>query len=294
MRSTREGNAPSYLGIDLTDRYATACRAIDVCGLTPTEDGRFFPSFWQWLWDQDSLCGACEVYPGHVWRILAGRVLPRKSTTEGRLARKLILEALHVSGLPELPTHDQNDACVVAVLAAAADGRVPGVCVRTIGSPLMSDRGTLREGPMVIPEVCPGTSGVITRAFAGSDDVDAVQGREQALPSQGFQPDDLARDLLTCFIQQALRGNPLVCTYSWAYRNLFHASYRRFSQAYARKVIDVAQGTDCQELPGLGPVRLDTFIVSKATSLPGETHWVTAAYDREDWERIFGRSTILD
>lgn len=46
--------------------------------------------------------GVSEVYPGHIWTILTGdRPLPQKSTEAGRLARKRILEALGVSGLPK-------------------------------------------------------------------------------------------------------------------------------------------------------------------------------------------------
>lgn len=236
MYSTCVGSVPPYIGIDLTDRYAASCRAIDICGLTPSENGELNASFWFWQWDTASetldvaaivkeltatraamldgpqglasrgnamrdcerlcaaagktpdvrpplchlfagfLCssldlfaalsragvrigpsgflgGASEVYPGHIWKILAGRVIPKKSSVEGRRARKQILETLGVSRLPELPTHDQSDACVAAVLAAAAGGAVPGMALRAIGSPLAVDSdGTLREGLMVIPK----------------------------------------------------------------------------------------------------------------------------------------------
>jgi hypothetical protein len=97
--------------------------------------------------------GVSEVYPGDIWRRLATR-LPKKSTKEGRLARKLILQAVGVKRLPELPTHDENDACISAVLAAASDGKVVGMTVRLVGLPLAVDAdGTMREGPMVIPEI---------------------------------------------------------------------------------------------------------------------------------------------
>lgn len=96
--------------------------------------------------------GISEVYPGDIWYRLVGRTIPKKSTHEGRRARKLILQALGLIGLPELPTHDQNDACISALMAAAADGKVGGVCVHGIGLPLARDPvGTLREGPIVVP-----------------------------------------------------------------------------------------------------------------------------------------------
>jgi len=113
------------------------------------------------------LGGVSEVYPGHIWKILAGRAsLPKKSTVKGRLERKQILEVLGVSGLPERPTHDQNDACVAALLAAAADRAVPGVTLKGIGSPLFADRdGTLRERLMVVPEVTAKTGELISEAL---------------------------------------------------------------------------------------------------------------------------------
>jgi len=110
------------------------------------------------------LGGLSEVYPGHIWTLLAGRrALPNKSTEQGRVGRKNILEALGVSGLPQLPTHDQNDACVAALMAAAADGKVPGLTATAIGASLSIDPdGTLREGFMVIPEVASATRSLIS------------------------------------------------------------------------------------------------------------------------------------
>jgi hypothetical protein len=83
--------------------------------------------------------GISEVYPGDIWHRLVGRTMPKKSTHEGRRARKQILQALGVIDLPDLPTHDQNDACISALMAAAADGKVGGVSLRGIGLPLARD-----------------------------------------------------------------------------------------------------------------------------------------------------------
>src|SRR5205807_7803953 len=114
--------------------------------------------------------GVSEVYPGHIWTILGNRhVLPRKSTPAGRAVRKRILEVLGVVGLPGLLTHDQNDACVAALIAAAADGKVPGVSVASIGSALLVDMdGTLREGPMVIPQFTTATADAISVALGNT------------------------------------------------------------------------------------------------------------------------------
>jgi Protein of unknown function (DUF429) len=51
MRTTRTGDVSQYLGADLTDRYARAPRAVDVCGLTPLPGGKFAARFWTWIWD---------------------------------------------------------------------------------------------------------------------------------------------------------------------------------------------------------------------------------------------------
>jgi hypothetical protein len=97
--------------------------------------------------------GVAEVYQGDIWYRLVGRTMPKKNTHERRRARKRILQALGVIGLPDLPIHDQNDACISALIAAAADGKVNGMSVRGIGLPLARDAdGTLREG-LVVPFV---------------------------------------------------------------------------------------------------------------------------------------------
>jgi hypothetical protein len=377
MRSTCKGSVPRYLGVDLTDRYATNCRAIDVCGLTPADNGELNASFWFWLWDAAPetlnvgavvkeltltravmidgpqglaahgstiracerqsaaagktpdvrplldrpfagfLCssldlfatlkragvlispsgfvgGVSEVYPGHIWKILANRPIPKKSSDEGRLARKGILAVLGVSRLPELPTHDQNDACVAAVLAAAADGAVPGLTLKAIGSPLKVDAdGTLREGFMVIPEASVTIRESISRTLLGTPAPDLFPSRAPTPLLHPTDPDSLAEGLLGCFIDAALKGNPQICTYSWAYRYLFHASYSRWSQAYANRVVEVARRTCLRELPGLGAVRLDAFVVAKESGLPSDGHWQSAYYDREDWERALGTATVL-
>jgi hypothetical protein len=45
---------------------------------------------------------------------------------------------------------------------------------------------------------------------------------------------------------------------------------------------------------GLGVVRLDGFIVAKATGRPSGGHWDSANYTPQDWERVLGRATVLD
>jgi hypothetical protein len=238
--------------------------------------------------------GVSEVYPGHIWAILGNRrVLPRKSTQAGRAVRMRILEALGVIGLPELPTHDQNDACVAALIAAAADGRVPGVSVASIGSALLVDiEGTLREGPMVIPQVTAATADAISRVLHDTPTLDGLV-PAVALPASD-PPNTTGDDLLSRLIAKAVEGDPQVCTYARAYRVLFNRSYSKWSQEYANRVIELARRTTLRELSGLGFVRLDAFIVSKKDGRPSDGYWPLAQHDREDWERALGCATVLD
>lgn len=245
--------------------------------------------------------GTSEVYPGHIWTILAGgRPLPKKSTDAGRLVRKRILEALGVFGLPILPTHDQNDACLSALIAAAVDGRIPGVIPLTIGSPLFVDtNGVLREGPMVVPRLTSEAAELIANVLHEFGPVDGAGSAAAATLRNGRVGSDAigsgpgcisADDLLDNLIAKALAGHPQVYTYSGAYRRLFKDPYRKWSQAYADRVIKAARHTSPRNLPGLGLVRLDAFVVSKSDGLPSDGHWPHAEYDREDWERALGQA----
>ena len=142
--------------------------------------------------------GVSEVYPGHIWTLLSGRrPLPRKSTEAGRLTRRRILETLGVFGLPSLPTHDQNDACVSALVAAAADGQVRGMKVKSIGSALSTDLDdTMREGPMVIPEVTAEIANLISTAL---DDLHLSEKPVPRATAPTSTPVDMAADeLLPC------------------------------------------------------------------------------------------------
>ena len=244
--------------------------------------------------------GVSEVYPGDIWHRLVRRVLPKKSTSEGRRARKLILEALGVTNLPDLPTHDQNDACVSAVLAAAADDKLSGMTVRGVGLPLAIDAdGTMREGPLVVPVVSDELQQQMHNALSELSVVVVAKVSllvSKIRPSQISTLRDLAEKAATLrdyFIQRAQEGNAQICTYAWAYRHLFSASYSKWSQAYAKKVLSVATTTPPAELSGLGEVRLDAFIVSSNTTEPGDGHWESASYVREDWERVLGTATVL-
>lgn len=246
--------------------------------------------------------GISEVYPGDIWHRLAGRTIPKKSTHEGRRARKLILQALGIIGLPDLPTHDQNDACISALMAAAADGKVGDMCVRGIGSPLARDPdGTLREGPIVVPFLSQELRESLHEALhevrsggeSGVGRTDAENKLQQDSPAVS---DSLLRKALALrdyFVRSAKEGDARICTYAWAYRHLFGEFTSKWSQAYAKRVLALAVNTPLTELPTLGKVGLDSFIVASRTGLPGEGHWNSSDYDREEWERVLGTATLL-
>lgn len=238
--------------------------------------------------------GMFEVYPGHIWTMFrAGFLLPNKTTRAGRLSRKSILEVLGVTNLPDLPTHDENDACIASVLAAAADNGVPGVAAMPIGAPLSLDPdGTRREGPMVVPAV---DSVIVDRIAGAINNLGLSSSSRRTEEKAGSAlPDTGADGLLADFITRATAGDPEVCTYAWAYRFLAGSVNKKFSQAYARQLIELASRTAPRDLPGLGLVHLDAFIVSKKDRVPSEGHWRNAQYDREEWVRVLGNARLLE
>jgi len=92
-----------------------------------------------------------EFYPGDGWRRLTGRRLPVKTSAVGRKLRQDWLRRFGVRFAGTV-NHDQLDACLGALLGAAADGHVAGLGVARLGAPLRVDRtGVLREGPIVVP-----------------------------------------------------------------------------------------------------------------------------------------------
>jgi predicted nuclease with RNAse H fold len=77
-----------------------------------------------------------EAYPGAIWTRLAKTKLESKKTERGRASRVKL---------------DQLDAAIAAVTAAAAAGAIDGLAVESVGDPLRSDKGVLREGTMTFP-----------------------------------------------------------------------------------------------------------------------------------------------
>jgi hypothetical protein len=110
--------------------------------------------------------GVGEVYPAHLWRLLS-TALGKKTTHVGVAQRSALLAACGVR-LPAIPvSHDQLDAAIAALVAAAACGAAPGLTARYLGDPLVRrPDGTLEEGPMVVLDVTSELQGQLRRAVA--------------------------------------------------------------------------------------------------------------------------------
>ncbi len=113
------------------------------------------------------LGGVGEVYPGELWTRLS-RGFVKKTTSFGRAQRRAVLEACGVRFTEPRLTHDQLDAALAALTAAAADHVVPGLKVKCVGEALrMRPTGELEEGPMVtIDEVGPDCLPAVEAALA--------------------------------------------------------------------------------------------------------------------------------
>lgn len=91
----------------------------------------------------------------------------------------------------------------------------------------------------------------------------------------------------------AVEAQPTVCTYSRAHQMLLPDSTATDPRAKAKEVLRLAVDIPEADLPPLGPVKLDTFIVAAQNGKPSNGHWNTASYSRSDWDKIFGNARIL-
>lgn len=102
----------------------------------------------------DGRGGVSEYYPAEAWVRLGQRRLPNKQSAVGRKVRLDLLRRFGVRcSRGAALSHDMLDACLGALLAAAADGVVAGVAVQALGLPLQQGRDGLREGPIMIPAI---------------------------------------------------------------------------------------------------------------------------------------------
>ena len=229
------------------------------------------------------------------------------------MARRVLLERLGVRGLPDAPSHDENDACVSALIAAAECGEVAGLGVRTVGLPVQVEGGVLREGWMVVPVLSEELSARLREATLEvrgkpPSQLQQFSAQPQQPPAEPQQPPaehqqpptgeevlSRANRLLVWLASLVHHGMPRVCTYGDVYRHLFRPQQGwSFTPNNISDVLQVASNSTAVTLPELGPVRLDTFIVNSATLIPGDQHWAQTAYDTEDWGRVFAGAELLE
>lgn len=255
-----------------------------------------------------------EIFPGYAWSVLAGSGLPKKGSVDGRRARAEMLRAMGVlleDGV--LPTHDQNDACLAAVTAAAARGHVPGLSLQTVGDePYVDGRGQIREGLMVVPTASGPLAEklrAVARAFPPPARPSSPTARREsrardpgswpACPADSLplpvaaSPEARAEQLLETLTARAHEGKHVLVTYGWAHKAIFGPPAGAWSQAYARQVTDIASRTSARPLPSLREVRLDAFIVAKGTGLPGTAHWDEVDYTPQQWLQAFEGACLL-
>lgn len=264
--------------------------------------------------------------------LVAGSVLPKKIRSQGWLIRKALLEAVGVRFGPSLEegNHDQLDACLGAVVAAGRSGRVPGLETTTVGQSIYRDSGgDLREGEMFRLEVAGDRLRDVVRTalrpFA-ADLVAVARGRSPRganAPSRPRQdatrraaarawagsalswingckalaPADRVVALLSWLVDAAKAdcGGPVLLGYGAAWRMILpNRPYpsNRGPNAW-KEAIHLAAATPAQALEGFGAVRLDTFLVAVRPKTPGNGHWATAEYDKEDWLRVFGDTALI-
>jgi hypothetical protein len=224
----------------------------------------------------------------------------KKGTPEGDRFRSAALGILGVTGLPANVTHDQNDAAIAALAAAALDGVVSGVAAQLVGDALYIDKsGILREGPMVRLSVT--SSDLRLRLTSLVPPTPAASGPMQPAAvtsvSAPAAHDELklwrATDLHTLFVEAVNAGRPVIASYSWVYGRLFGSIPTPWSQGHAGKVAAIAHRTALSHVDGLGLVALDTFVVGSTTRAPGSGLWPAVTYQEADWYRLFRGALLL-
>jgi hypothetical protein len=208
--------------------------------------------------------------------------LPNKETVEGNDARRSVLGTLGVRLRNTALSHDQLDAAIGAVTAAAFDGRFNGLSAELVGDPLVvDDDGVLREGPIAQLTI---TTGKLRERVARA----AGQGGRRPLSDAAVRAEELHEH----FAKAANGSTPVLATYSWIHSRLF-AEAANSTQSLAAKVLGAATRTSKRHVGGLGPVSLDTFIVTASNRVPGDGHWASATYDASRWTEKLGHARVL-
>jgi hypothetical protein len=140
-----------------------------------------------------------EVFPGAEWAVLAGRALPRKSSPVGKAIRRSLLERAGMSGLPAVPTADQNDAAVAAYVAWCSVNEPSALSL--VGDDEFHDAGEQREGKIAhltrALEGCPAPADEPLRAEAPGegDEPDRAGGARDPLHRHRSRPRERSREI---------------------------------------------------------------------------------------------------
>jgi len=171
-----------------------------------------------------------------------------------------------------------------AVEALAAPAPTPAAPARGAGAPGAVDAPVPRPAvEPVVPEAAAVGPAVASWAPSGPSPTVATGPDPAALRR--------AEALLDLLHGRFVSRRPVVVTYAAAYTLLFPDQARavsRWSPALAAEVVRAASATGRRDLPGLGPVALDAFVVDSTFQVPGRGHWAVAPYTAADWRACFG------
>jgi len=107
--------------------------------------------------------------------------------------------------------------------------------------------------------------------------------------------EDRAVELLYWLAGRLREHRPTVCSHQAAFRLLLPGQPAEpWTSEHARAVEQVAGMTASMFVPGLGPVKLDAFLVGEGTGLPGPLHWQHARYDQDQWRYVLGAAERLE
>jgi hypothetical protein len=108
----------------------------------------------------------------------------------------------------------------------------------------------------------------------------------------GDEPARAAAVLAWLAARSADPGAAVLLTYGAAWDLLRPGRPRRGPRAYG-PMLRIAAGLSRVDVPALGPVALDTFIVNAQSKEPGDGHWDDVDYTRTDWRRAFAGAVLL-
>lgn len=251
----------------------------------------------------DTLSGVFEINPGDVWVRLAGNGLPNKKSLLGGRARRRILESCGVrfDTTYQDRNDDQIDACLAALIAAACEGKIVGMSCQRIGTPVFTDQGILREGPMIIPTLDPKlrmkVNNEINEFVTQSRYSHAVERPLLEIAEKASLPileskavEDRGTELLAWLVKRLEEKQPLLISYKCAHWLLFQKPVTVYSQNMGTEVLGIAESTPPMTNERLGSIGLDGFIVSVKEEKPGKGHWDKSPYTEADWVAVFSDS----